>query len=76
MIFDGKNNKHSDHNNNNNNNNNMNMKNDDDLLFFPSNITYRKCYELIGNSLSVTVVSHLLEYLFSSTFIDTKYVDS
>ena len=35
--------------------------------FFPANITNRKCYELIGNSLSVTVVSHLLEYLFQST---------
>ena len=34
--------------------------------FFPSNVTNRKCYELIGNSLSVTVVSHLLEYMLRS----------
>ena len=80
-ITNNDDNTHSDHNDNNdnndnNNNNNMNIKNDDDLLFFPANITNRKCYELIGNSLSVTVVSHLLEYLFLSTFIDTTYVDS
>ena len=34
--------------------------------FFPPNVTNRKCYELIGNSLSVTVVSHLLEYMLRS----------
>jgi site-specific DNA-cytosine methylase len=40
----------------------------DDKPFFPSNVTNRKCYELIGNSLSVTVVSHLLEFLLKSSF--------
>ena len=40
----------------------------DNKPFFPSNITNRKCYELIGNSLSVTVVSHLLEFLMKSSF--------
>jgi site-specific DNA-cytosine methylase len=40
----------------------------DNNPFFPSNITNRKCYELIGNSLSVTVVSHLLEFLMKSSF--------
>lgn len=39
----------------------------DEKTFFPSNITNRKCYELIGNSLSVTVVSHLLEFLLKSS---------
>jgi site-specific DNA-cytosine methylase len=40
----------------------------DEKPFFPSNVTNRKCYELIGNSLSVTVVSHLLEFLLKSSF--------
>jgi site-specific DNA-cytosine methylase len=39
-----------------------------DKPFFPPNVTNRKCYELIGNSLSVTVVSHLLEFLMKSSF--------
>lgn len=40
----------------------------DELPFFPPNMTNRKCYELIGNSLSVTVVSHLLNFLMKSSF--------
>ena len=43
-----------------------NMKLTKQKMFFPSNVTNRKCYELIGNSLSVTVVSHLLEYMLRS----------
>lgn len=37
--------------------------------FFPPSISNRKCYELIGNSLNVIVVSHLLHYLFTRTRI-------
>jgi site-specific DNA-cytosine methylase len=36
--------------------------------FFPENIANVKCYQMIGNSLSVTVVSHLLHHLLSCTF--------
>jgi hypothetical protein len=36
--------------------------------FFPEHISKRKCYELIGNSLNVIVVSHLLQFLFESEF--------
>jgi len=35
-------------------------------VFFPPGVSHRKCYELIGNSLSVVVVGHLLRYMFSA----------
>ena len=34
---------------------------------FPPGLSSRKCYELIGNSLNVTVVTHLLRYLITQT---------
>lgn len=36
--------------------------------FFPENIANVNCYQMIGNSLSVTVVSHLLRHMLSCTF--------
>ena len=36
--------------------------------FFPENIANVNCYQMIGNSLSVTVVSHLLHHMLSCTF--------
>lgn len=35
--------------------------------FFPENVTTVNCYQMIGNSLSVTVVSHLLDFMLRST---------
>lgn len=35
--------------------------------FFPPHISKRKCYELIGNSLNVIVVSNLLQLLFNES---------
>jgi tRNA (cytosine38-C5)-methyltransferase len=37
--------------------------------FFPPHIPQKKCFELIGNSLNVIVVSHLLDFLFHHTVI-------
>lgn len=34
-----------------------------DSFVFPARLTNRKCYELIGNSVNVTVVAQLVEYL-------------
>ena len=36
--------------------------------FFPENVTTVNCYQMIGNSLSVTVVSHLLDFMLRCTF--------
>ena len=35
--------------------------------FFPENVTTVNCYQMIGNSLSVTVVSHLLDFMLRCT---------
>ena len=40
-----------------------------DIPSFPllyAGMTNRKCYELIGNSLNVMVVAHVLQYMFGS----------
>lgn len=39
----------------------------DDSFIFPADISLRKRYELIGNSINVTVVSELLRYLLISS---------
>ena len=33
-------------------------------------MTHRKCYELIGNSLNVMVVTQVLQYMFGSRVCD------
>lgn len=40
--------------------------------FFPENVTTVNCYQMIGNSLSVTVVSHLLEFMLRCTFSKSR----
>lgn len=40
-----------------------------DVFTFPSSLSDRKCYELIGNSLNVTVVTHLLHFLFTRSVV-------
>lgn len=31
---------------------------------FPPDLTFKQCYRLLGNSLNVVVVQHLISYLF------------
>lgn len=38
-----------------------------ETISYPSTVTNRKMYELIGNSLSVTVAGSLLKFLFART---------
>ena len=46
---------------------NQPLKSTHDLFVFPEEVSLRKQYELIGNSLSVDVVHHLLSRLLTSS---------
>ena len=39
-------------------------------------MTHRKCYELIGNSLNVMVVTHVLRYMFEGSNVSSRHGSS
>ena len=75
LLIDSNNNNDKDNIVNNFNNDNNNFNNDN-INFFPANVTNKKSYELIGNSLSVIVVTNLLAFLLRSKFHNSIEVNS
>ena len=54
--------------------NNTNSKKNVVTKLFPSSLSRKKCYELIGNSVNVLVVKELLRFLFHSLIAVEEYV--